>query len=228
MEAERTGERARAAAVSFGRFVWGEVKATARVFAKAGGVALAVGAVGVFALVATGEHPRGGSSGVTYAVWAAASLYYAALPALVVGAAVAAWRHFGWTTALPLVVLPLMTAGAFVLGAPLIGGAARGAGEAFLAAARAYQWPAVNAFGRLAHAGPVAVPFVLAAALFDGAHLLVDGRVLAAVLKLGFVVAVCAAGAVALTVGATAPPMAWVFVRRARARWAAWQSKPAG
>jgi len=225
MDAKETLDRAKDASLTFGRFVWHDVKGTARVFAKAAGVALAVGTAAIFVLVLASGHPRGHSLAQTLLVWVIGSVYYAAVPALMVGGAVATWRHFGWTTVLPLVVLPLMGAGVFTLAGPALLLLARDLVEAFVAAGRQYHWPAVQGVGRLAHAGPVAIPFVLAAVVFDGVHLLGDGRVLRAVLWLGVVVAGLQALAVALTVGATAPPMAWMFVRRARARWAAWNER---
>lgn len=218
-------DAARAAATSFGRFAWDEVKATLRAFGRVGGGAWLVGTLGIFvAFLASGATvPPGQSRALACLVWLVACAYYAALPALVLGGVAATWRHLGWSVLLPVLTLPAVTAGVLTLGEPLFVLAARSLVRAFQEAADAYHWPALQAVGRLAHAGALAVPFVLVAVIVDGVHLLGDGRVVWALLKLVGLMAALGAAAVAGTVALTAPPMVWVFVRRSRVRWAAWR-----
>ena len=206
--------------MTFGRFVWQELGQTLRAFARASGLAFAALTLALLALFFA-TSPLGDRPGVAVVVRLIAAGYYAAVPALIVGAAVAAWRHLGWTTLLPPVVLPLVTLGVFRLGGGALRGQALDLGHALADAGHRYGWPATQAVGRLAHAGPVALPFVLPAVLFDAVHLLADGGVLGSLVGLCALLAALGLGALLLTLALTAPPMAWAFVARARRRWQA-------
>lgn len=220
--------RAKESAATFGRFVWHDLKATVARFVKSAGVTLLGLGVALWIYFLAYLHHRDGSfgpsPGLTVVVALVMAAYYAAIPSLVVGAVVAGWRLVGATLLLPLLTLPLASAATLELFAPLVSSRARALADAFLVAARIYHWPTLAAFGRLAHAGPVAIPFLLGAAVFDGVHLLGDGRVAMALLWLCLVLLLLLAVAAALVFVLTLPPVAWVFVRRARARWQSWSA----
>lgn len=206
--------------MTFGRFVrqdlWQTLRRFVRVTAVAFGALTLALLVGFFATSPLGDHP-----GVTLVVWIIGAAYYASVPALVVGGVVAAWRILGWTTLLPPIALPLLTFGVLRLGAGAIRAQALDLGHALLDAGHRYHWPATQAVGRLAHAGPVALPFVLPAVLFDAAHLLAHRDVLWELALLCALLAALGLTALALAVIVTAPPMVWAFVTRARRRWRA-------
>lgn len=216
---------ARDTTLTFGRFAWHDVNDTLRAFVRTAARALVVCASLVFiAAVASNPGALRQSPAITLAVWIGVSLYYGFFPAVFVGVCGAGWRLFGATLVVPLVTFPLATVATFYLGAPLLTSRAHALADAFVQAAIRYGLPTVTAVGRLAHAGAIAIPFILAAALFDAVHLLRDGRVAMALLWLALSLATLTAVAAVLTTVLTLPPMAWAFLRRARLRWNTWRT----